>query len=420
MAGVASGKEKAFTKLCEDFRITEPVKKLLLNSPMESLEDFKFYWTEANQVDTFVVAAKAELHDTLGVQISRVRQAWQSLHDAGSRVKHKRSEEAGAELDDWLEEVALRDIKINFWKRYKLKYPAEIMPGDGLISMCYRELDRRLLAVTDVWTVRSLMIQVTTTKKRKKVGEDLWMMEEDAPPVQAKSIAKYLELMYTYLLALSIAGSYKPADGTNDQEVLGSDSTDHVSAPWDVLQAYYFRAVRAVQVVQENQKLSWLEKVDVQERAIWVAQYRESNATIGQVVKSVMEKRSTHWEAPPTHWPQVQSPPAGPAYSRGQSNGSPAQPKAPGKWEVARERRGSVLGYFRASQTSHSSQQFPKPGEVAKTLRDGKILCPDFQKGKCNRKGYACGNGHHKCGKVKASGRVCGMNSHGADKCWAS
>ena len=400
-------KEQVFDKLCVDFKIADPVKKLLMDSNMDTLDDLKFYWSESSQVDSFVAGATAELADTLKVQISRVRQAWQSLHDVGAQAKHKQSGEAAAELDDLLEEVTLRDIKVQFWRRYKLKYPAEIMPGDRMVSRCFRELDRRLLSVTDIWTVKSLMIQVTTTKKRKRVGEDLWMMEEEMPSTQTRSIARYLDLLFTYLLALSIAGSQKPASGTNDQEVFGSDSTSHVSAPWDLLQGYYFRAARSVQMIQENQRLAWLEKVDVQERSIWVSQFRDGAETIGQVVKNVMERRSTHWEPPPMqhsfnpYQPQADSP----ARKGKGDKGSPQTPP-PGKGGGK-------------PNTFASTSPVGKPGETAKTLRDGKVLCPAFQTGKCQNKGFACPNGTHKCAKVLASGRVCGMNFHGAEKCRA-
>ena len=50
-----------------------------------------------------------------------------------------------AELDDLLEEGILRDVKVQFWKRYKMKYPVEVSPSDQLLSRCYREMDKRLL-----------------------------------------------------------------------------------------------------------------------------------------------------------------------------------------------------------------------------------------------------------------------------------
>ena len=31
-----------------------------------------------------------------------------------------------AELDDFLEEGTLREVKVQFWKRYKVRYPVEV------------------------------------------------------------------------------------------------------------------------------------------------------------------------------------------------------------------------------------------------------------------------------------------------------
>jgi len=78
-----------------------------------------------------------------------------------------------AEPDDLLEEGTLREVEMQFWKRYKVKYLVEVHPSDQLLSHCYRETDKRLLTVYDTWKVKTLGYQVTTTKKKKQVGTDL-------------------------------------------------------------------------------------------------------------------------------------------------------------------------------------------------------------------------------------------------------
>ena len=57
------------------------------------------------------------------------------------------------------------------------------------------------------------------------------------------------------------------------------------------------------------------------------------------------------------------------------------------------------------------------PGSIAKALKDGTKLCPDFQTGKCKVKKFKCNKGVHKCGRILQSGRVCGMSYHGAQEC---
>ena len=125
------------------------------------------------------------------------------------------------ELDGLLEDATLREVKLRFWKRYRLRYPAEVMPADSLLSRCFRELDRRLLTVFSVMTVKSLMHQVTNTKKRKLIADGLYMYEDEAVDAPSKSAESYLGALFTYLLALAIAGSAK-VQGAPSTEDFGS------------------------------------------------------------------------------------------------------------------------------------------------------------------------------------------------------
>ena len=121
-------------------------------------------------------------------------------------------------------------------------------------------MDRRLLTVYNIWKVKTLRHQVTTTKKRKQVGTDLYTFDDERDKASgAHGVENYLARLHTYLLALSIAGSIK-VQGAPDEEAFGSDSTNLVKVPWDVLQSYYFRASRAVMTMTEASQLAWLEK----------------------------------------------------------------------------------------------------------------------------------------------------------------
>ena len=88
-----------------------------------------------------------------------------------------------AELDALLEDATLGEVKVQFWKRYRLMFPADVMPSDQLVSRCFRELDRRLLIVHDVWKTRNLMHQVSSTKMRKRLGTDRFTFEEEQESV---------------------------------------------------------------------------------------------------------------------------------------------------------------------------------------------------------------------------------------------
>jgi hypothetical protein len=390
-------KEETFTALTANFGFHDKVRDLFLKSPMENLEDFRYYFADEKEIDIFVAADEALKGPEQRIQIARVRRAWAAVRQNGLRKENRNTVSSVAELDDLLEEGTLRDVKVQFWKRYKAKYPVEASPSDQLLSRCYREMDKRLLTIYNIWKVKTLLHQVTSTKKRKQVGTDLYTFEDETEDAAgAHGVEKYLAMLHTYLLALSIAGSSK-VQGAPEEEAFGSDSTKLVKVPWDVLQSYYFRASRAVRTVPEASRLAWLEERDIAERAIWVSQFREGDEPLGQVVQSVMEKRGAHWDTPIQN--MVMRP--NPAF----------QPQQPQGQQQARTRAS------RPRPFSPSSPMKMKPGTTAGTLRDGKTLCPDFNSGKCDINAPSCDKGLHKCAKVLRGGRPCGMNYHGAHNC---
>ena len=303
-----------------------------------------------------------------------------------------------------------------------MKHPAEISPSDQLLSRCYREMEKRFLTVYDMWKVKTLLHQVMTTKKRKQVGTDLFTFEDDTEAMpETHGCVQYLALLYTYLLALSIAGS-TTVEGAPKEEAFGNDSTKFVKVPWDVLQAYYFRAARAAMLVPEASRLPWLQERDISERAAWVSQFREGDEPLGQVILSVMEKRGAHWDAPIQN---TQSRP-GPSFQPHQIS-KHYEPKTP-----TRNNHDQQKGHQKTQPQKNRDQrqspgkgygknsESPKkmaPGSISEALRDGKTLCPDFNKGRCSTKGASCSKGLHKCAKVSHSGRPCGMANHGAHNC---
>ena len=143
---------------------------------MENLEDFRYYFADEKEIDAFVAAddtLRRGAEPELKIQIARVRRAWAAVRQNGLRKENRNTVSSVAELDDLLEEETLRELKVQFWKRYKMKYSVEVSPSDQLLSRCYRDLEKRLLTVYDIWKVKTLRHQVMTTKKRKQVGTDL-------------------------------------------------------------------------------------------------------------------------------------------------------------------------------------------------------------------------------------------------------
>ncbi len=160
ISGMGS-KEATFTTLADDLQFDKKVKQLFLDSPMVNLEDFRFYFAEEKEVDTFCAADDCLKDGELKIQISRVRRAWAAVRQNGLRKENRNSVSSVAELDDLLEEGTLREIKIHFWKRYKSKYPVEVSPSDQLLSRCHREN-------AYIREIRTVHHQVMSTRKQKK------------------------------------------------------------------------------------------------------------------------------------------------------------------------------------------------------------------------------------------------------------
>ena len=135
--------EATFTALADDFKFDDKVKGLFLNGPVEKMEDFRYYFAEEKEVDAFVATEESLKGPDLKIQIARVRRAWSAVRHNGVRKENRNTVSSVAELDDLLEEGTLRDVKVQFWKRYKMKYPVEVSPSDQLLSRCYREMDKR-------------------------------------------------------------------------------------------------------------------------------------------------------------------------------------------------------------------------------------------------------------------------------------
>ena len=149
-----------FETMCTNCNMAEEVLKLIMASPVENLEDFRFYFATETEVGSFVSQSPELKDEKLRIQIARMHHAWTAVRTAATRRETVKTTEATIELDDPLEEAVLRDVKTTFWRRYRPRYPAEVIPSDTLVSRCHREIGKRLLTVFDVWTVKSLRHQV--------------------------------------------------------------------------------------------------------------------------------------------------------------------------------------------------------------------------------------------------------------------
>ncbi|CAJ1339037.1 unnamed protein product [Effrenium voratum] len=183
-----------------------------------------------------------------------------------------------------------------FWVRYKLKFPTEVYPSDAAVSRASREMSKRLLCVTAVWKVKTLQWQLGTSSKKRKLGEGLWTEEPDDEQPGHQDWETYLDRLFTLLLAYALGGvkALDNAPPAKEEDVLGADTTKFVYVPLDVVMRYHARARRTSASLPYASRLAWLQQRDTEERADWVSRFRESNLTLGQVIKATY-KADAHW-----------------------------------------------------------------------------------------------------------------------------
>jgi hypothetical protein len=223
-----------------------------------------------------------------------------------------------------------------------------------------------------------------------------------------------LDNLLTYLIALAIAGGGDaPGAPEMRMEALGSDTTEFVEVPYDVVYAYYARARKASQNIPAAQRLEWLEAQDVEERSEWVAYFRDSDKTLGRVIKEVMVRRDAHWDR------------QGAGSSQGYA-GNPQTPQRRGwgftdtsSFMLGSPRKQSRTNGERGKSTGKGGGKGKGKGrdrKILQNLRNGNALCQAFQKNQCQTKGQSCPKGYHMCGVATGANqdRACGGKYHGA------
>ena len=365
--------EEILKKLGDNFSLDDGVVEALLRLSVESLQEFRFLWAPEQAIETWV--AKLGLGDKALLMTARVRRAWAAVGLYYRQVEQDRSKIALSDLDTMLGETELRDTKQQFWRRYKMRFPPEIHPADTTISRVAREMQKRMLCVYNIWRVKTLQFQLTTSQKKRKLSEGLFLEDGDDEEVVTHDVDNYLDRLFTLMLAYAMAGCSggRPEHPTTRapdaaQELnLGADTVKFANVPMDVVYKYYFRAKRSVAGLPMSQRMS-----------------------LGQVISEVYTSRDAHWSAPGPATPDKKS-----AAPTAASTASPSKvPPSTSPLKLGKPING-------------------KP--VATAMKDGTKLCPQFQRGGCKAK--PCPQGAHRCGAVVRKDRVCGAFNHGAANC---
>ena len=163
---------QSLAALGSNFNLDDVIVKGLLKEKIANLEEFRFFFHDGSQVETWVT--KIGVTDDKMVQVARLRRAWSAVSLFYQTAEQDRSKVVTADLDSMLDEGELRDSKTAFWKRYRLKFQTEVHPADTTVSRVSRELSKRMLCVFNLWKVKTLQFQLTTNQKKRKLGENLY------------------------------------------------------------------------------------------------------------------------------------------------------------------------------------------------------------------------------------------------------
>ena len=157
-----------FRELGREFRIDPRVINYFTGTlKLLSVADFEYLFATAADVESIV---KDVPEIIIPLQVSRVRQAWEGVkcvRATADLLKRK-----GIETDDMdtmLPQQQLENFGDQFWLRYHVRFPPKVEPSEYLISKCAKKLEKRLLAVDDVWSTRTLAHQSKAERKRTKL-----------------------------------------------------------------------------------------------------------------------------------------------------------------------------------------------------------------------------------------------------------
>ena len=285
-----------FEELGKQFNLDAKVITYLVEKVgLTTLEEFSYLVVKEDEF-TELVAKIPDLESKM-LQTARLRMAWTGVRDAAkTAIANRRGDQDAEDLDALLPKPQLDQLQDSFWLRYKLSFPPDDDVCDALLSRIYRELQRRLLTVRDVWATKTLAHQLRSEQERSKRPKDQREQGKDIEGPPKQTVANFLRLLMVLLLAYAKAGVAR-RDSAPVAEKRGADTTLYVQAPLDWVWRYYRRvAARAARLAELGVNvLDWISKRDEAERSMWVELFRISDRPLGCIIKEVYEKRESVW-----------------------------------------------------------------------------------------------------------------------------
>ena len=391
---MSSPVDTAFDALQAKYNIGAEFRAWLTSSTglaATQVTDFTYAVAVEADIDKMISAANVPT-EKKWAETSRVRQAWVALRkkqEEEDKIKARGRDDT--DLDAVLPQPDLDSLADQFYLRYKVTHPPWMAPSDLVVSRIFKELDKRLLSPKEVWKVKSQSQMQKQVRKVTAVGDMSWtlpMPEDDKR--EPATIQVYLQKLHTLMLAYAIAGA-KPRSGA-PQEKRGTDTVLMVEVPLDIAMAYVYRARRYAESLPYAQALQYTMSRDEAEREVWIDRYRNTDQTLGHIIKSVQEMRESMWQLPD-------------AAAKRTGTVDPGTPPT---------KRLKGDGKGKAATPPPADKKLVPTQYLSRTLKNGNPLCAAYNRGECSKKD--CPNGKHLCSQKMTNDRICGGN-HPAHKC---
>ena len=182
-----------------NFEFADEILEALVKAKLKNLEEFRYFFESEAEIGVWV--QRLNLGDVQGVQTARLRRTWAAVKVFFQHADAGRTKVGESDLDDLLDDTSLRDMKQQFWRRYRTRFPPELYPSDATLSRVTRELNKRLLCVFSVWKVKSLQFQLVTTSKKRRLGDGLFTEETEQEESVPRDWENYLDRLHILLTA---------------------------------------------------------------------------------------------------------------------------------------------------------------------------------------------------------------------------
>ena len=115
-----------------NFDFSNDIIEALVKQKIKNLEEFRYFFESESEIGLWV--QKLSLGEHQSLQTARLRRTWAAVKVFFQHADAGRVQVSEADLDDLLDETALRDMKLQFWRRYKTRFPPELYPSDATLA----------------------------------------------------------------------------------------------------------------------------------------------------------------------------------------------------------------------------------------------------------------------------------------------